>query len=291
MTAFVPRGWSSYHGLQAGLTRRFTHGLTFQSAYTWSHTIDNSTADFHTSDITPRRPQDFFNFASEKSNSALDRAQRFTLAMIYELPFFKGGNWLMKNVVGNWSFSPVYTYETGEWVTVQAQRDANLNVDSAGDRVILNPAGIRGTGTDVTALCRVSNPCDPNNGVIVAYVAKNPTAQYIRPGLGALANTGRNTLQTPGTNNIDLGIYKDVNFTEKMKFRFGAQFGNIINHPQFIPGSNPGFGLGVNDVNGFSSVGTGYKAFVTPGNANFNNPRAVFASNARTIALLAKFSF
>jgi hypothetical protein len=211
--------------------------------------------------------------------------------MIYELPFFKGGNWLMKNVVGNWSFSPVYTYETGEWVTVQAQRDANLNVDSAGDRVILNPAGIRGTGTDVTALCRVSNPCDPNNGVIVAYVAKNPTAQYIRPGLGALANTGRNTLQTPGTNNIDLGIYKDVNFTEKMKFRFGAQFGNIINHPQFIPGSNPGFGLGVNDVNGFSSVGTGYKAFVTPGNANFNNPRAVFASNARTIALLAKFSF
>ena len=39
-----------------------------------------------------------------------------------------------------------------------------------------------------------------------------------------------------------------------MKFRLGAQFGNIINHPQYIPGSNPGFGLGVNDVNGFSSV-------------------------------------
>jgi hypothetical protein len=47
----------------------------------------------------------------------------------------------------------------------------------------------------------------------------------------------------------------------------------------------------VNDVNGFSSVGAGYTAFVTPGDANFNNPRAVFASNARTIALMAKFSF
>ena len=291
ITAFVPRGQSSYHGLQAGLSRRFSHGLTFQSAYTWSHTIDNSTADFHTTDITPRRPQDFFNFAPEKANSALDRAQRFTLAMVYELPFFKGGNWMMKNVVGNWTFSPVYTFETGEWVTVQAQRDANLNGDSAGDRAIVNPAGVRGTGTDVTALCRVSNPCDPNTGVVVAYVANIPTAQFIRTGVGALPNSGRNTLQTPGTNNIDLGIYKDVNFTEKMKFRFGAQFGNIINHPQYIPGSNPGFGLGVNDVNGFSSVGTGYKAFVTPGNANFNNPRAVFASNARTIALLAKFSF
>jgi hypothetical protein len=291
ITAFVPRGQSSYNGLQTGLTRRFSHGLTFQSAYTWSHTIDNSTADFHTTDITPRRPQDFLNFGAEKSNSALDRAQRFTLAMVYDLPFFKGGNWAMKNVVGNWTFSPVYTYETGEWVTVQAQQDANLNGDSAGDRAILNPAGVHGTGTDVTALCRVSNPCDPNTGVVVAYVANNPTAQYIRTGIGALANTGRNTLQTPGTNNIDLGIYKNLNITESVKFRFGAQFGNIINHPQFIPGSNPGFGLGVNDVNGFASVGTGYKAFVTPGNANFNNPSAVFASNARTIALMAKFSF
>jgi hypothetical protein len=288
ITAFVPRGQSSYNGLQAGLTRRFSNGLTFQSAYTWSHTIDNSTADFHSTDITPRRPQDFFNFASEKANSALDRAQRFTLAMVYELPFFKGGNWMMKNVVGNWTFSPVYTFETGEWVTVQAQQDANLNGDPAGDRVILNPAGVRGTGTDVSPLTAVSGP---NAGSVVAYVANDPTAQFIRTGVGALANVGRNTLQTPGTNNIDLGIYKDLNITETMKFRFGAQFGNIINHPQFIPGSAPGFGLGVNDVNGFASVGTGYTSFVTPGNANFNNPKAVFASNARTIALTAKFSF
>ena len=106
----MPRGWSTYHGLQSGLTRRFSNGLTFQAAYTWSHTIDNSTADFHTSDITPRRPQDFFNFAPEKSNSALDRAQRFTLAMVYDLPFFKGGNWLMKNIVGQLDLQPRFTH-------------------------------------------------------------------------------------------------------------------------------------------------------------------------------------
>ncbi len=288
ITVFVPRGQSSYHGLQSGLTRRFSHGLTFQTAYTWSHNIDNSTADFHTSDITPRRPQDFFNFAAEKANSALDRAQRFTVAMVYDLPYFKGGNWLRKNVLGNWTFSPVYTFETGEWVTVQARQDANLNGDGAGDRAITNPAGVRGTGTDVTPLVAASGP---NAGHTVAYVANDPTAQFIRTGFGALSNTGRNTLQTPGTNNIDLGVYKNLDITERMKFRFGAQFGNIINHPQYIPGSNPGFGLGVNDVAGFSSVGTSYTAFVNPANANFNNPKAVFASNARTIALTAKFTF
>ena len=58
--------------------------------------------------------------------------------------------------------------------------------------------------------------------------------------LDAYSNLGRNTLQTPNTNNIDLAVYKDLNFGERMKFRLGAQFGNIINHPQYIPGSNPG---------------------------------------------------
>jgi hypothetical protein len=298
ITAFLPQGWSTYHGLQAGLIRRFSNGLTMQAAYTWSHTIDNSTADFHTSDITPRRPQDFSDFAADKANSALDRSQRFTLAMVYDLPFFKGGNWLMKNVVGNWAFSPVYTYETGEWVTVQAQRDANLNIDSAGDRALFNPAGVKGTGSDVTGLTATAGP---NAGSVVAYQVNTPNAQFIRTGLGAaltggvcangVCPIGRNTLQTPGTNNIDLGIYKDLNITERMKFRFGAQFANIINHPQYIPGSNPGQGLGVNDVNGFSSVGTSYKAFITPGKASFNVPQSVFASNSRGIALVAKFTF
>ena len=208
--------------------------------------------------------------------------------MVYNMPYFGSGNKLMKNVLGNWSFSPVYTYETGEWVTVQAQRDANLNVDSAGDRAIFNPGGTPGTGTDVTALTATAGP---NAGNVVAYAANNPTAQYIRTGLGGLSNLGRNTLMTPATNNIDLAIYKDISFTERMKFRFGAQFANIINHPQYIPGSNPGFGLGVNDVAGFNSVSASYRNFVTPGKGTFNDPQSVFASNARAIALVFKFTF
>jgi hypothetical protein len=294
ITGFVPDGWSTYHGLETSLSRRFSNGLQFQSAYTWSHTIDNSTADFHTSDITPRRPENFFNFAQDKSNSALDRAQRFTFAMVYDMPYFKQGNWLMKNVVGNWQFSPVYTFETGEWVTAQANQDSNLNGDSAGDRAVFNATGIRGTGGASAALMNTA-------GDVVAYQALTPSGapcasaaqcpQYIQTGIGALSNLGRNTLQVPGTNNIDLAIYKDLNFTERVKFRLGGQFANIINHPQYIPGSNPGFGLGVNDVAGFSSIGTSYKAFVNPANSNFDNPKAVFASNARAIAIVGKIIF
>jgi hypothetical protein len=289
ITAFLPGGWSSYHGLETGLTRRFSSGLTFKAAYTWSHTIDNSTADFFTTYLTPRRPQDFFSFnKSDKANSALDRPHRFTLALVYDLPFFKNGNWLMKNVVGNWQFSPVYTFESGQFATVQAARDANLNIDSAGDRAIFNPGGAPGTGTDVTALTATAGP---NLGKTVAYLADDPNAQYIQTGLGALSNLGRNTLQTPGTNNFDLAVYKDINFTERVKFRFGAQFANILNHPQYIPGSNPGFGLGVNDVASFTTTKQAYRSYVTPGKDSFNQPQDVFASNARTIGIVAKFMF
>ena len=287
IVADSPDGWSIYHGLQTSLTRRFTNGLTFLASYTFSRTIDNSTADFFSTSLTPRRPQDFQNWDAEKSVSALSRTHRLTLTAVYDVPFFKGSdNWAMKNILGNWSFSPVYTYESPQWATVQSATDSNLNNDSAGDRVILNPGGIRGTGSGVTALTNTA-------GDTVAYLASNPTAQYIVAGAGALANTGRNTLATQPTNDVSLSTYKEINFTERFKFRLGAQFGNILNHPQYIPGSNPGQGLGVNDVTSFLTGpnSISYINYLTPGNSIFNTPKGVFASNARTIALVAKFIF
>ena len=161
----------------------------FQAAYTYSRTIDNSTADFFSTSLTPRRPQDFQNWDAERSVSPLSRTHRFTLAAVYDLPFFKNGNWLMRNIVGNWGFSPVYTYESPQWATVQSATDSNLNGDSAGDRAFLNPSGVKGTGSGVTPLLNTA-------GDTVGYLADNPNAQYIVAGPGALATSGRNTLAT-----------------------------------------------------------------------------------------------
>jgi hypothetical protein len=47
----------------------------------------------------------------------------------------------------------------------------------------------------------------------------------------------------------------------------------------------------VNDITSFTTFGANYQSYLTPGNANFNKPQSVFASNARSIALVAKFSF
>jgi hypothetical protein len=283
--------------LQTQLTRRFSNGLMFQAAYTYSRTIDNSTADFFTTVLSPRRPQDFQNWDAERSVSPLSRTHRFTLAAVYDLPFFKNGNWFMKNIVGNWGFSPIYTYESPQWATVQSGSDSNLNGDSAGDRTILNASGVRGTGSDITTLFS-TNACAPGDATClslhtVGYLAVNPSAQYIKAGPGALATSARNTLATEPTNDISLSTYKDLNIGERCKFRIGAQFANIINHPQFIPGSNPGQGLGVNDVASFTTGpnSSSYINYLKPSSPTFNNPRSVFASNARSIALVARFTF
>src|SRR5262249_20591198 len=59
ITAYVPRGNSIYHGLAVELTRRFAKNLTFKGAYTWSHLMDDSTAEVNSTTLSPRRPQDF----------------------------------------------------------------------------------------------------------------------------------------------------------------------------------------------------------------------------------------
>src|SRR5260221_5041793 len=71
-------------------------------------TCSNSTADFFSTVLTPRRPQDFQNINADKSSSALDHRHRISIATYYDVPYFKTGNWLRRNVLGNWLLAPIY---------------------------------------------------------------------------------------------------------------------------------------------------------------------------------------
>jgi hypothetical protein len=277
ITGFMPWGASTYHGLQTQVQRRLTNGLSFQVAWTWSHLIDNSTADFHSTDISPRRPQDFRSLPAERADSIIDHPHRITALVSYDVPWFAhDSNWVKKNLLGNYQFVPVYTWESGQWGTVQSAVDANLNGDAAPDRAIVNPAGVRGTGSDVTALTNTA-------GYTVAYLANNPNAQYIRAGYGAYATSSRNTLVTPPTNNFDITASKHFRFGERYRVDFLAQAFNLFNHPQFIPGS-------INDIVSIGVTGPARNNFI-PSSSIFNQPRFNFSSNPRGMQLALKFSF
>jgi len=278
VVGFMPYGSSQYHGLQTQVSRSFTNGLQFQAAWTWSHNMDDSTADVFSTYITPRRPQDFQCFSCDRSDSALDRRHRITLQATYDLPFLKhSDNWMKKNVLGNWQISPVYTYQSPEFATVQSGGDVNGNGDSAGDRTFINPAGVRGTGSNSTALTNTA-------GDIVAYAADNPNAYYVTAGKFTLPNSRRNTLAMPGISNFDFSILKRVNFTEHTSFEFSASALNILNHAQYIPGY-------ISDVAPLGYTGSNVLAMLEPNTQTFNQPKAVFTNHPRNLILIAKFNF
>lgn len=291
VTSYQPWGASTYHGLATQLNKHMGHGLQLVGSYTFSHAIDNSTAEVFSTVLAPRRPQSFQDFAGERANSILDHRHRVTLALVYDMPFFKNRNWLTRNTLGNWELAPIYTFQSGQWVTAQSGIDSNLNGDSAPDRTVWNASGVPGTGSGVIPLCNNTVAVCPasvsaaaaNPSGVVAYLATNPNAQYIQAGYGAQANVGRNTLQLPPINDVDLTAGKTISLTERMKLSFYAQAFNVFNHAQWVGGF-------INDVAPIGYTGS-QRNMLEPSSSSFNTPSAVFSSNPRTLQLALKFSF
>jgi len=293
IVGFMPWGASTYHGLQTQLEHRLANGLFFQAAYTFSHMIDNSTADFFSTVIAPRRPQDFRNLQQDRSNSLLDHRHRFTLSLVYDTQWFKDSNsWIAKNVLSGYQITPVYIYESGQWVTLQSGQDANLNLDNAGDRVLFNKAGVGTTGSDVTPIVNLS-------GDTVGYYADNPSARWVRAGVGVFPSAGRSNFRAPAINNLDLGVSKGVKLGERVEFRLGVLAINVMNHPQYTTGF-------VSQADSVSDTSSGQRLVLEPRsstvgaqwvgsnyfpNGIFGNFKSAFGSNARSLALSAHLSF
>jgi hypothetical protein len=277
ITWWPPIGNSFYHGLATQLTKRLSHGVQLTGAYTWSHNIDDSTATHFTTYLTPRREMDFQNLRLDKSNSALDRRHRLTFNWVYNTQWFEGSsNWFQKNLLGNWRWVGTYTYESPEFVTAQSGLDSNLNGDSAGDRTVYNPSGNPLKGSDVT-------PLQNSSGATVAYLAKDPTAMYIKAGAGAFPNTGRNTLPTRPTDNFDMSIAKKFVVREGQTLELRGDFANIFNHAQYVPGY-------INSVRPNSSYNTA-RDFLVPGNANFAKWDEIFSSSPRSVQIAVRYVF
>ena len=293
----MPYGTSKYNGLQTSLKRSFSNGLQFQVAWTWSHAMDNSTADVFSTYLTPRRPQDFQCFQCDWSDSALDRRNRVTVSLLYDMPFLKhSDNWMERNLLGNWEVSPAYTFQSPEYATVQSGLDVNGNGDSAGDRTFINPAGVKGTGGSYTPLCTSALPAtgvcgtidpgmpDDSSKYLVAYQAATPNAYYNTAGKFSFPNARRNTLAMPHTNDFDFSVLKRINFTETQSVEFQAQFLNFFNHAQYLPGY-------ISDVAPIGFTGGNVLDMLVPDSPTFNTPKTVFTNHPRQMVLVLKYSF
>jgi hypothetical protein len=223
-------GHSEYDAGSVSLTRRFAKDLSFTASYTFSKTIDDSTNELNSSAINPRRPQNSFDLKNERGLSALDIPHRFVASVLYDIPFFKRAkNEWQKTFFGGWQVNAIFQAQSGQPFTPLSGTDSNGDGDAAGDRTVINPNGITGTGSPVRAIDALGNFIALGSPETVAYVAVNPNAQFIQAGPGVIATAGRNILRSKGFARTDASFLKNFRFTDTMNLQFGAEIFDLFN--------------------------------------------------------------
>jgi len=296
LTTNPPLGAGIYHAGSVDFMHRFTKGLYFRTNYTFSKNIDNSTNELFSSRVNPRRPQDGFNFAAERGRSALDLTHKFAVTWVYDFPNVHSDNRFVRGLAHNWEWSGTYLAESGQPVTPLSNVDSNANGDGAGDRTIINPAGVGLTATTVQQVCndgaggatRIVTSTSPacSSSSVVGYVAANPSARFVQAGLGARANAGRNTVNTPGLNIWNMSLFKTMKFAERASAQFRFQTYDTFNHQNYsigLPSNNGALDQNTNT----NPLNTSY-IFVT--SSKFLN-KFLFNGGSRTMELGVRFTW
>ncbi len=292
ITSEQPAGVSEYHGDAVDLNRRFARGLLFRANYTWAKAMDNSTNDLFTSVVNPRRPQNANNLRDEWSRSTLDVRHKVGMMWTYELPIPKVESHRVNSLLQGWQWNGTYLFQSGQPMTIQSGVDSNGNFDSAGDRVILNPNGTGRTGTGVQFVCRnaagntsvagSASACG-GNASVVGYVAANPTARYVQAQAGAVANVGRNTVDSEYFNLWNMALFKNIGISEGKRLQFRFELFNAFNVGQYT--------LGFADVAPvIVSTNATSPSYANVIAANFLNERQ-FERQGRSFQLGLKLSF
>jgi hypothetical protein len=199
--------FSTYHGGQIKLERRFAAGLSVLASYTFSKAIDNS-SDFGSGDAS-ETVLDSTNLSSERAISSFDVAQRFTSAVTYELPFLRGTG-VANTLFGGWQVNAIVTLQTGQPFTPSTStfdpyRNESFNrPDVMGDPKSNAPAGL----------------------------AFNPAAFRV-PALGTFGNSGRNVIRGDGFHSVDLSLFKNFLITERWRLQFRTEAVNSFNHVNY----------------------------------------------------------
>jgi len=213
---------SNYHSLQAKLDKRFSHGLSFLTAYTWSHSIDGASVFFGSgANATTIFPQDNYNLNAERGSSDFDIRHRLSFSFNYEVPVWRS----LPSVLGKgWELGGILTLQTGQPFSV------------------LTGESLSGTGLGND---RPNVVGDPNAGPHTLQQWFNTSAFALNAPL-TFGNAGRNIVTGPGYRNFDFSLIKNTQLGEKVKAQFRAEFFNIVNHPAFAIPSNilaaPNFG-------------------------------------------------
>jgi hypothetical protein len=200
---------SNYNSLQVSLEKRFSHGLQFQAAYTFSKSIDNASSF--------ENMLDPLDFRRTRSLSLFDARQRLVVSYVYQFPRM-ALHGAADKVFNGWQSSGIVTFQSGFPVPIQSSDDLELMYSA-----FFQYPGL----PDQVAQLHRLNPRNPLNE------AFDPSAFQQPAQLGVIGTAPRSVCCGPGINNIDFSLLKNAKLTERYKMEFRAEFFNLANHAQF----------------------------------------------------------
>ena len=115
---------SWYDGLAVQLVKRYSHGLTGNLSYTWSHAIDLGQGTAGTSNIfASNGPQSYVpgDYRGERGSASLDVRHRLVFGGAWAPTFTKSTSPFAKYVVNSWELGLIGTFSTAPSVTPTVQ--------------------------------------------------------------------------------------------------------------------------------------------------------------------------
>jgi hypothetical protein len=312
---------SNYNSMQATLTKRMSHGLSFTAGYTFAHGLDNGSLNRF-----GLLPQNTNNPGAEYGNSDFDVRHRMTLTATYNIPGIKG----FGQALEGWQINAVATLQSSQpWVV----NDSGNNFSGSGDSAdrwdfFGNPSDFKGTqvsipyctsGTDSSGnplpFITANVTCSQTSGVygssttpansatlIANCISKAPDPTTLAAGgcfgnngsvmtppkAGTFGTMGRNLFRDSGYKNLDFSVFKNFTFKERYGVQLRAEVFNIFNHPVI---ENPyGASNGSSGGNNDPSAPSGFGSSSGTPDVVAGNP-VVGSGDARAVQVGLKLTF
>ena len=226
---FENTGKADYNALQIQANRRFSQGLQFGAAYTFSRSRDftsnNETGTGANMQVATYQDPAAWNYGL----SSYDQPHVGVINYTWDLPkaSARWNNAVARALLDNWQISGLTTFASGNPVNVTFTTTDAADITGGGDTIRYTQAP---TGSGVPLLIGDPNlPSDQRS-----LLAWFNTSAFARPARGNAGTSPKDVVRGPGINNSDITLFKNIplaNGRRRLQLRW--EIYNVFNHTQF----------------------------------------------------------
>jgi hypothetical protein len=207
-------GTSNYNGLHVALNRRFTGGIQFGVAYTWSKTMGLTDSDQQ--GLPMYRPYRIWNYG----RLGFDQTHKMVINYLWELPKLSRvlPHPVVRHIFDNWEWNGVTTFSSGPPSGIGLSTVDNADLTGGGD------------GARVVVIAPPELPRSERT-----FNRRFNTEAFARPARGDFGNAPKDVFRLPGINNWDFTFLKKIPLgaTEGRYVQLRWEMYNALNHAQF----------------------------------------------------------